>query len=263
MNYIALQKSLREARNALAHREGPAMTDKQLSELEKAFQDARRELISNAEKTYATLARELQKLTERANTVGGRVRDLRERMLGQAQRAAEEGSRAAANQVKRIEKVLGDTRRELDAIRKDRNWVRNELSRARDYVLKASGIEQTLARFEREWEKSAMVRGRTARGTRKTTARKAATRKAGAKKAGTRKTTARKAATRKKASKRPAARRTTKKTASRKKAASRPQTAARRKAGTRKPAAAKKTTTGRRGSASKKKAASSKKKAAA
>jgi hypothetical protein len=263
MNYIALQKSLREARNALAHREGPAMTDKQLSELEKAFQDARRELISNAEKTYATLARELQKLTERANTVGGRVRDLRERMLGQAQRAAEEGSRAAANQVKRIEKVLGDTRRELDAIRKDRNWVRNELSRARDYVLKASGIEQTLARFEREWEKSAMVRGRTARGTRKTTARKAATRKAGAKKAGTRKATARKAATRKKASKRPAARRTTKKTASRKKAASRPQTAARRKAGTRKPAAAKKTTTGRRGSASKKKAASSKKKAAA
>ena len=126
------------------------MTDKQLSELEKAFQDARRELISNAEKTYATLARELQKLTERANTVGGRVRDLRERMLGQAQRAAEEGSRAAANQVKRIEKVLGDTRRELDAIRKDRNWVRNELSRARDYVLKASGIEQTLMIFVRE-----------------------------------------------------------------------------------------------------------------
>ena len=221
------------------------MTDKQLSELEKAFQDARRELISNAEKTYATLARELQKLTERANTVGGRVRDLRERMLGQAQRAAEEGSRAAANQVKRIEKVLGDTRRELDAIRKDRNWVRNELSRARDYVLKASGIEQTLARFEREWEKSAMVPGRTARGTRKTTARKSTPRKAGAKKS----------STRKKATK--------KKTASRKKAASRPQTKARRKAGTRKPAAAKKTTTGRRGSASKKKAASSKKKAAA
>ena len=245
MNYIALQKALREARNALAHREGPAMTDKQLSELEKAFQDARRELISNAEKTYATLARELQKLTERANTVGGRVRDLRERMLGQAQRAAEEGSRAAANQVKRIEKVLGDTRRELDAIRKDRNWVRNELSRARDYVLKASGIEQTLARFEREWEKSAMVPGRTARGTRKTTARKSTPRKAGAKKS----------STRKKATK--------KKTASRKKAASRPQTKARRKAGTRKPAAAKKTTTGRRGSASKKKAASSKKKAAA
>lgn len=221
------------------------MTDKQLSELEKAFQDARRELISNAEKTYATLARELQKLTERANTVGGRVRDLRERMLGQAQRAAEEGSRAAANQVKRIEKVLADTRRELDAIRKDRNWVRNELSRARDYVLKASGIEQTLARFEREWEKSAMVQGRTARGTRKTTARKSTTRKAGAKKSATRKKT------------------TKKKTASRKKAASRPQTTARRKAGTRKPAAAKKTTTGRRGSASKKKAASSKKKAAA
>lgn len=209
------------------------MTDKQLSEFERAFQDARRELISNAEKTYAALARELQKLTERANTVGGRVRELRERMLSQAQRAAEEGSRAAANQVKRLEKVLGDTRRELDAIRKDRNWVRNELSRARDYVLKASGIEQTLSRFEREWEKGAVVKRQPARGTRKSAAKKA-----------------------------PARKTTKKKTAGRKKAASRPQTTTRRKAGTRKTAASKKKTTGRRGPASKKKAASRKKKSA-
>ena len=127
--------------------------DRQLSEIEKAFQDARQELISAAQRTYEGLRRELDKLTVRANKTAERVNDLARRLQDQAQKAVTEGSKAAATQAKRIERMLTDARKELDAVTKDQKWLRHEATKAYDYFRRVSGIDKAVAAVEKEWAK--------------------------------------------------------------------------------------------------------------
>jgi hypothetical protein len=227
--------------------------DRQLTEIEKAFHDARLELINAAQRTYEGLRRELDKLTARAAKTAERVNELGKRLQEQAQTAVTEGSKAASTQAKRMERALADARKELDAVSKDQQWLKHEAARAYDYLRRVSGIDKAVAAVEKEWAKRTGATGR------KSAARKAtARRKPAAKKRPATRTAAskKKATSRKKAPARKKAA-STKKAASKKKAAStRKVTPSRKKA----PARKKTTASKKKATASRKKTGASKKK---
>jgi hypothetical protein len=116
--------------------------DKQLSEIEKAFHDARQELIKTAQRSYESLKRELDKLTARNAKTAKRVNELARRLQEHAQRAIAEGSKAASAQANRIERTLVEARKELDAVTKDQQWLKSEAVRAYDYFRRVSGIDR-------------------------------------------------------------------------------------------------------------------------
>ncbi|MGB5591536.1 MAG: hypothetical protein WBN31_11370 [Gammaproteobacteria bacterium] len=190
----------------------------------------------------------MQALIKRGNRSAARVKSLRQRLQAQAERAARTGTKAAQQQMKKLEKMLADARDELRITEEDKRRVRQLANDARAYFIKATHTEKAFSTLEKEWAKAFGAKKKPAR--KKKAAKKKAAKKKVAKKSTAKKRPAakKKAASRKKAvarkkpasKKKVAKKKATKKKAGAKRRPARKKPAAKRKTASRKKASSKK-----------------------